>query len=56
MIPKAREVRLKPKVRNTNGHLQRPTCAHSRIPIDRMVSGKAMSLFHASQAASMIAS
>ncbi len=40
----------------TNGHLHRPTCAQSRMPIDLIVSGNAMSLFHASHAASMMAS
>ena len=41
---------------NTNGHLHRPTWAQSRMPIDLIVSGNAMSLFHASHAASMMAS
>ena len=40
----------------TNGHWDRPTCAQARVPIDEMVSGSAMSLFQASQAASMMAS
>ena len=40
----------------TNGHLHRPTWAQSRMPIDLIVSGNAMSLFHASHAASMMAS
>jgi hypothetical protein len=37
-----------------NGPHNRPICAHWRIPIDVMTSGLAMSLFQASQAASMI--
>ena len=41
---------------NTNGHWDRPTCAQARVPIDEIVSGSAMSLFQASQAASMMAS
>jgi hypothetical protein len=41
---------------DTNGHLHRPTCAQSRMPIDLIVSGNAMSLFHASHAASIMAS
>ena len=41
---------------NTNGYSDRPTCAHSRIPIDLIVSGISMRLFQASQIASMIAS
>ena len=40
----------------TNGHLQRPTWAHSRNPIDVMASGSASSLFQASHIASMMAS
>ena len=40
----------------TNGYSDRPTCAHSRIPIDLIVSGISMRLFQASQIASMIAS
>jgi hypothetical protein len=40
----------------TNGHWDRPTCAQARVPIDEIVSGSAMSLFQASQAASMMAS
>ena len=41
---------------DTNGYSDRPTCAHSRIPIDLIVSGISMRLFQASQIASMIAS
>jgi hypothetical protein len=41
---------------HTNGHWDRPTCAQARVPIDEIVSGSAMSLFQASQAASMMAS
>jgi hypothetical protein len=40
----------------TNSHPPRPTWAQSRMPIDLIVSGNAMSLFHASHAASMMAS
>jgi hypothetical protein len=40
---------------NTNGHPLRPTWAHSRKPMDLMVSGIVMRLFQASQAASMMA-
>jgi len=40
---------------NTNGHALRPTWAHSRRPMDLMVSGIVMRLFQASQAASMMA-
>ena len=40
----------------TKGHLQRPTCAHSRMPIDLMTSGSATSLFQASQIAPMMSS
>ena len=41
---------------NTNGYLLRPTCAISRMPMDRIVSGACMSFFHASQAASTMTS
>jgi hypothetical protein len=41
---------------NTNGPRNRPVYAHSRMPIDVMVAGSAMSLFQASHAASMISS
>jgi hypothetical protein len=41
---------------NTNGHWDRPTCAQARVPIDEIVSGSAMSLFQASQAASTMSS
>lgn len=40
----------------TNGYPPRPTCAHSRMPIDLIWSGRAISLFQASHATSMIAS
>jgi hypothetical protein len=40
---------------NTNGHPLRPTWAHSRKPMDLMVSGIVMRLFQASQVASMMA-
>ena len=40
---------------DTNGYSDRPICAHSRIPIDLMVSGISMRLFQASQIASMMA-
>jgi hypothetical protein len=41
---------------HTNGPHNRPVCAHSRMPIDVMVAGSAMSLLQASHAASMISS
>ena len=51
-----RRVWQKNEAGDTNGHLHRPTWAQSRMPIDLIVSGNAMSLFHASHAASMMAS
>ena len=45
-----------PRVTDTSGHLQRPTCAHSRIPMDLIWSGSVTSLFQASHMASMMAS
>jgi hypothetical protein len=44
------------RMSDTNGHLQRPTWAHSRMPIDLMVSGNAMRLFQPTQIASMMSS
>ena len=41
---------------NTNGYSLQPTCAQSRMPMDRIVSGACVSFFHASHAASTIAS
>ena len=42
--------------RYTKRHYHRPLCAQSRMPIDLIVSGWAMSLFQASHPASRIAS
>jgi hypothetical protein len=41
---------------HTNGYPPRPTCAQSRMPIDLIWCGMAMSLFQASHATSMISS
>ena len=41
---------------NTNGYSLQPTCAQSRMPMDRIVSGACVSFFHALHAASTIAS
>ena len=41
---------------NTNGYSLQPTCAQSRMPMDRIVSGACVSFFHASHAASTISS
>ena len=41
---------------NTNGYSLQPTCAQSRMPMERIVSGACVSFFHASHAASTIAS
>ena len=50
-------VRLRAEYSNhTNGYSDRPTCAHSLIPLDLMVSKILMRLFDASQIASLIAS
>ena len=40
----------------TNGYSLQPTCAQSRMPMDRIVSGACASFFHASHAASTIVS
>ena len=40
----------------TKGYSLQPTCAQSRMPMDRIVSGACVSFFHASHAASTIAS
>jgi len=40
----------------TNGYSLQPTCAQSRMPMDRIVSGACVSFFHASHAASTMAS
>ena len=40
----------------TNGYSLQPTWAQSRMPMDRIVSGACVSFFHASHAASTIAS
>ena len=41
---------------NTNGYSLQPTWAQSRMPMDRIVSGACVSFFHASHAASTMAS
>ena len=41
---------------DTNGYSLQPTCAHSRMPMERIVSDACVSFFHASHAASTIAS
>ena len=41
---------------NTNGYSLQPTFAQSRMPMDRIVSGACVSFFHASHAASTMAS
>ena len=41
---------------HTNGYSLQPTCAQSRMPMDRIVSGACVSFFHASHAASTMAS
>jgi transposase len=48
--------RAGPPRHNTKGHSGCPTCAHSRIPMDVIVSGSAVSFRRALQAASMMAS
>ena len=48
--------RLDIKTTDTNGYSLQPTCAQSRMPMDRIVSGACVSFFHASHAASTIAS
>ena len=43
-------------VTNTNGYPPLPTWAHSRMPIDLILSGRAISLFQASHITSMMSS